>query len=207
MQCPRSCPGAATHRTTLQGTPLVPINAHPCPAGHPALRMPPPRALHLRHSGPDDQQPAEMSSEAGSATTTLPMQPRQHPHQYQRSVGDAMWTVWSGTQQFAGNVLSSWSSREASVDNVDNAAQSSLPSTSGRARLLKDAAESGKTVRVVSVHSWHGWLPSSLACPHVAINRLTVPMRPSQHPTWSHSSSLWVSWKLVTFACCPTCAD
>lgn len=160
MQCPRTCPGAATHRATSQ--PYVPISTNPRSAGAQAPRLAPSRALHLRHNGPGDQQPVEMSPEAGAAaTTTLPMQQQR---QQQRSVGDAMWTVWSGTQQFAGNVLSSWSSREASADGIDNAA---VPSSSGRARLLKDAAESGKMVRAgrVTLLAWMVALASRLpAC-------------------------------------------
>lgn len=200
MQCPRSCPGAATHRATWHGTPHVPISVHPGSAGHSKPLATPPRALNLRQSSPDDQQPAEMSPEAGTATTTVPIQQRQ-----KNTVGDAMWTVWSGTQQFAGNALSSWSSREASVD-VDNAA-SSVPSSSGRARLLKDAAESGKKVGVGRCSRWHGWWPLRLACPqHHQTHRRSAPTLPSPHPTWSHFSSPLVSWRHATSACCPISA-
>lgn len=161
MQYPPPCPGGAAHRATSQGTLHVPISTHPRGAGGQTPRLLPLKALHLRHDGPDGQQPAKVSPEAGTAaTTTLPMQRQQ---QQQRGVGNAMWTVWSETQQFAGNVLSSWSSREASVDGIDNAA-SSVTSTSGRARLLKDAAEIGTTVRMVVHGCWHGWLPLLLAC-------------------------------------------
>lgn len=165
------------------------------------------RALHLHSNSSANQQPPETPEEGVTAPGTSSV--AQMQQQPRSGVGDAVWTVWSGTQQFAGNVLSAWSSREASTGTAfdNNAASTSVPSSSGRAKLLKDAAERGRKVSGGTVVA-----ACCLTCPHrhafssyMCGHRRNVLTQPSPLPIWSPTSSLWASWKHTTSACCPTC--
>ncbi len=158
MQSHRPHIGAAAHPTPLFSLQHPAIRANARSYNHTPAHMVSLRALHLHSSSSANRHPPETPEEGGTAPGTSSVAQMQ---QQRSGVGDAVWTVWSGTQHFAGNILSAWSSREP-VDNNSATSTSVASSSAGRAKLLKDAAERGKKV-CIHCKGWVSHMPSQ-AC-------------------------------------------